>query len=137
MDFKEKLKQYYAKAVPVLRSYPSKKCEVLITSELARALGCRTEVRAPYGLGRIDALSQYLMIEAKYEGNTSEKAALGQLLVYSYGLKFKGKLALALIGTKGAPTPGVHKFCVDNKITIFYYNLNVLKWSVFYDIKEQ
>lgn len=128
-------KKYYLKNKPVLCSKPPKKCEVLLASELAKILGARTEIQAPFKLGRIDILSKDYLIEAKYDGTTSEKQALGQLLLYAYGLRFKGQLGLALIGTKGRPIPGVHKFCRENKISIFYYNLNNLRWSLFYDPK--
>ena len=114
---------------------PAKKCEVKITSELCQALGLQPEVQAPYGLGRIDGLSSKLLIEAKYEGSTALKGALGQLLVYAYALKFKGSLGLAIIGNKPVQ-PGIHQFCRDNKITIFYYSLSSLRWKVFYSPRK-
>lgn len=125
--------KYYSFNKKAFARAPQGKAEVKITRELARILGCRTEVQAYYDLGRIDCLSQDWLIEAKYEGTTSEKAALGQLLLYSYSLNFKKNLGLALIGTSGRSTPGILKFCQDKAITIFYYNLNTLRWGVYYD----
>jgi hypothetical protein len=132
-NLKQIFDNYYSTNKRLFTRPPNGHAEVKITSELARILGCRTEVQAYYGLGRIDCLSKDWLIEAKYEGTTAEKGALGQLLLYSYSLKFKGSLGLALIGSSGRSTPGILRFCQSNNIIIFYYNLNTLKWSVYYD----
>ena len=130
MSLQQRFKDYYLKCRPVLHSIPDRKQEVLIASELARILQCRREIPAPYNLGRIDILGQHYLIEAKYEGSTNEKHAIGQLLLYAYSMQFKGNLGIAIIGNSGAVHPGIHKFCIDNNIYIFYYNTNVLRWGI-------
>ena len=102
--------------------------EVAIASELANILGAKTEVTAPFGLGRIDIMSTNWLIECKNSGNTNEKNAIGQLLVYSHAFNFKGNLGLGIIGDY--PKPGIRRFCQLTKITVFHYNLNTRKWSV-------
>ena len=106
--------------------------EIALAAELAIILGCRAEVDVPMGLGRCDLLSKDWLIEAKKEGCHSEKSALGQLLLYKFALKFRGQLGIALIGYSGRPTPGILQFCQENNIVIFYYNINIRRWTLFY-----
>lgn len=132
--FERLLSLYYAKndgkKVVIKRATKNgtKKAEVLITSVLANALEGRAEVKAPYGLGRADVLSKDILIESKYSGSTSEKNALGQLLVYKRAFKFKGALGLAIIGDP--PIEGIRMFCKEANIIVFWYNLNTYKWSI-------
>lgn len=120
--FKQQLAAYYQKNKP--RYCPAdlvgKKREVKIAAELAHILNGRTEYPAGYGLGRIDIITNKLLIEVKYSGSTNEKNALGQLLVYKYSLDWRHKLGLAIIGNP--VQPGIHKFCLDHDIVIFEYN---------------
>lgn len=131
---KETIKNYYLKSSPVygLNKPCVGKNELTIAAELAAIVGGRTEVQAGYGLGRIDILSNEWLIEAKYGGSTNEKNALGQVLVYAQSMKWQGKLGLAIISDK-YPHPGIIKFCKDNFISIFHYNLNTYKWSLLYE----
>lgn len=129
MDFNKKLKAYYKLNKPLFKTKPVGKKEVPIAGELARALNCRTEVRAPLGIGRIDCLSQDLLIEVKYADNVyNAKSALGQLLLYKYALKFKGQLAIGNISEKGYMPAGIEAFCHEANIIIFIYHLNECRW---------
>lgn len=103
--------------------------ETSLSKELSIALQARAEVNVPYGLGRADLLSRDWLIECKKGGTHSEKAALGQLLVYQFALKFKGNIGIGIIGKSGRPKPGTMLFCKAMNIHIFYYNLNTRKWS--------
>jgi hypothetical protein len=108
--------------------------ETELAAILAKELGARVERPAGYDLGRIDILNRDWLIEAKKTtGSTGQKNALGQLLVYSYSLKFKGDLGLALIGD--LPRPGVVKFCQDNNISIWHYS--PAGWRLIYDFRCQ
>ena len=117
---KHKLAMYYARQSSNYNP-EAKRQEVTLTKELAVALGCRAEVAAPLGFGRIDCLSKDWLIEGKYCGSTAEKNALGQLLCYEFSLKFRGKLGLALIGG-GKLCEHTKLFCAQKGITIFYFN---------------
>lgn len=121
-------KQYYLRNKSVYNATKGKQ-EVALAAELATILQCRTEVACNFNLGRIDLLSNTWLIEAKYEGSTALKGALGQLLVYSAAMRFKGNLGLAIIG-KTKVQPGICEFCRLNRISIFYYNLNARQWSI-------
>lgn len=103
--------------------------EVSLSKELALALQARAEVNVPFKLGRADLLSKDWLIECKKGGTHAEKAALGQLLVYQFALKFKGNLGIGIIGKSGRPKPGTMLFCKANNIHIFYYNLHTRKWK--------
>lgn len=121
-NYKLKLAKYYAQKKTSFDRTKGRQ-ELVLSKELAEALGCVAEVKAPYDFGRIDCLSKDLLIECKYTGSTSEKAALGQLLMYAHALCFKGQLALGLIG-QGEICKGTLLFCKAHDIIIFYYNIN-------------
>lgn len=119
-----RIKKYYATHQP-------SNCfrETSLSKELADILGARTEVNVPFKLGRIDILNKDWAIEAKKGGTHAEKAALGQLLVYQFALKFKGNIGIGIIGKSDRPKPGTMLFCKANNIHIFYYNLHTRKWK--------
>lgn len=129
LTYNDKLRIYYQKNKQILLAKPTGRREVLIASELAKALNCRTEVQAPLGIGRIDCLSHKILIEVKYADLVlPAKAALGQLLLYKYALKFKGQLAIGNISEKGYMPAGIEAFCHEANIIIFIYHLNECRW---------
>lgn len=121
-------KKYYA-ANKSYYDITKGKQEVLLAKELARILGCRTEVISSFNLGRIDLMSREWLIECKYCGSTAEKNALGQLLVYQYAMNFKGDLGVAFIGIPPSSS-GIRKFCKLYNISIFFYNLQSRQWGL-------
>jgi hypothetical protein len=125
-------KNYYLshKKIPTCTKHQ----EVKIAAELAKILGCKTEVYCPFDLGRIDLLSKNWLIECKYSSSTANKQALGQLLVYSEAMNFKANLGLGLIGN--LPGPGIIRFCQRKTISVFFYNLHTCEWSITLDLQN-
>ena len=130
-SYQDKLDRYYSiKRNGYKANHPKSTREIDLSKELAMALGCKWEVEVPYGLGRADCLSKDILIECKKGGTTAEKAAIGQLLLYAYALKFKADLAIGIIGKDGLPKPGTLKFAKDFGIIVFYYNVYTCKWKL-------
>lgn len=137
IDYQALLDKFYD--VPInARAMAKQKAtnETFLSRELGAALGCRCETPAGYGLGRIDCLSQAILIECKKGGTHQEKQAIGQAITYAYSLRFKGDIALGIIGTEGNVKPGTALFCRDFGIYIFYYNTYTRRWKLIYEPKD-